>query len=143
MGTGYKKRSQLPNNRSVLEISKSASRAPYNNISSIMSTSSPNHRRSTSKDVTLDGRSVRTQNDIQELTEIISSCNFLCDKYIPDDDEDDVSKKLDRYLTRREKFMYERIIAECGTSGDYKRLQASLMILQKLIRRKRKQKMDK
>ena len=91
----------------------------------------------------MDRVSLRTQSDIQEVTEIISACNFLCDKYIDEGDENDVSRKLDRYLTRREKFMYERIIAECGTSGDYKRLQASLMILQKLIRRKRRQKMEK
>ena len=51
-----------------------------------------------------------------------------------------MSKKLDRYLTRREKYMYERILAQCGTSGDFKRLQQSLIILQKLVRRKRHEK---
>ena len=33
------------------------------------------------------------------------------------------------YLTIREKYIYERILAECSTQGDFKRLQQSLIIL--------------
>ena len=89
-----------------------------------MSSTSPKPRlnRSIGRESSVDRVSQRTQSDIQEVTEIISACNFLCDKYIDDVEGDDISRKLGKYLTRREKFMYERIIAECGTSGDYKRL---------------------
>eukprot|EP00353_Schmidingerella_taraikaensis_P009838 CAMPEP_0185589284 /NCGR_PEP_ID=MMETSP0434-20130131/56372_1 /TAXON_ID=626734 ORGANISM="Favella taraikaensis, Strain Fe Narragansett Bay" /NCGR_SAMPLE_ID=MMETSP0434 /ASSEMBLY_ACC=CAM_ASM_000379 /LENGTH=163 /DNA_ID=CAMNT_0028212547 /DNA_START=1302 /DNA_END=1793 /DNA_ORIENTATION=- len=112
-----------------------------------MSSVSPNERksrlRSIGKDSSVDRMSQRTQGDIQEISEIISSCNFLCDKFIEEDQTENMSKKLDRHLTRREKFIYEGILAECGTSGDFKRLQASLIILQKLIRRKREKKLAK
>ena len=85
----------------------------------------------------------RQQSDINELSQIISSCNILCDDIIREDELEDLSRKLDKYLSRREKFMYQNIIAECGSQGDYKRLQASLIIMQKLIRRKRAKKIQK
>lgn len=59
--------------------------------------------------------SLRQQDDINDISQIISQCNFLTDK----SHEQDTVKltNLDKYLTRREKYMYERILAEVHHQG--------------------------
>jgi len=48
---------------------------------------------------------------------------------------------MDKYLTRREKYMYERILAEVHHQGSLTRLNASLVILQKIIKSQRIEKL--
>ena len=48
---------------------------------------------------------------------------------------------MDKYLTRREKYMYERILAEIHHQGSLTRLNASLVILQKIIKNQRIEKL--
>ena len=101
----------MPNSKSVMGIRESRDKeSSIQNLHSIMSSASPpnhaKHRSIGGKDSSVDRMSQRTQADISELTEIISACNFLCDKYINEDEEDNVSRKLDKHLTRREKFIY-------------------------------------
>ena len=48
---------------------------------------------------------------------------------------------MDKYLTRREKYIYERILAEVHHQGSLTRLNASLVILQKIIRNQRIEKL--
>ena len=52
---------------------------------------------------------------------------------------------MDKYLTRREKYMYERILAEAQHRGSFNmsRLNASLVILQKIIKRAKAEKAKK
>ena len=80
----------------------------------MMTASSPqgrlNRRTDRSPSPTLGGTTLRTQEDINDVSQIISSCNFLCDDNI--DNENLKLTKIDRYLSRREKYMYERILAE-------------------------------
>ena len=40
---------------------------------------------------------------------------------------------MDKFLTRREKYMYERTLAEVSHKGDQDRLNAELVILQKIL----------
>ena len=47
---------------------------------------------------------------------------------------------MDKYLTRREKYIYERILAEVHHQGSLKRTNAALVILQKIIRNQRAEK---
>lgn len=49
---------------------------------------------------------------------------------------------LDKHLTRREKYMYERILAEVHHQGSQTRLNKALVILQKIIKRGKKKKTE-
>ena len=75
------------------------------------------------------------------MSQIISSCNFLCDQ--AHDEEQVKLTDMDKFLTRREKYMYERILAEVHHSGSLKRTNAALVILQKIIRNERNEKAQK
>ena len=48
----------------------------------------------------------RCQEDINDVSEIISRCNFITDK-----NREELGI-IDKHLTRREKYMFDRILAE-------------------------------
>ena len=66
------------------------------------------------------------------MSQIISSCNFLCDNSY--ETELSVPNDLDKFLSRREKYIYENILAEVQHVGSLKRTNAALVILQKVMK---------
>ena len=68
-------------------FSKSPGRSVEKKISSVLSTQ-------------------RCQEDINDVSEIISRCNFITDK-----NREELGI-IDKHLTRREKYMFDRILAE-------------------------------
>ena len=70
---------------------------------------------------------------------IITSCNFLTDKNfeIVPEKSSAIDRDMDKYLTRREKYMYERILATVNHGSSLKRVNAALVILQKIMKAER------
>ena len=70
---------------------------------------------------------------------IITSCNFLTDQNFEMETEKTsaIDRNMDKYLTRREKYMYERILAKVNHGGSLKRVNAALVILQKIMKGER------